>query len=905
MKKLLFLLLLSISLYAHGQQTYFTPGVPASSTSFTPSFRFNGTDSLANLYLSNSNRWSLIYTAAEQNNRFVQLTPVAPQIIAGGYGTSVTGNFLRINPIINFAANNISERILNIGGFANAMGHTATNTWAVYQGNSAFFNTFRGITFFGRNVSVGDTNNQGHMFRVNGGVQFTDTVTFSHLAPKTAVRALGIANDSTAVSFPLPTGSTPTNGLQTISPDSIGLGGSLTQDVAISILRHQFQLGTVNSGFFISDVTGENAMYGGGNLTQSSLSLDSAFMDLSINGTAGQQDLNFQVSGMKITDGVNSRGLENSADYSTNIRKQPFALTQDNTVITIADSVKSTISLTGFVPYTGATGAVNLGSQELKTMFVPSTGADVVNLTYFTAHAGTLTSVATGYGLSGGPITSTGTLLADTTSSTGLVSKSRLATNLGGYVKSIAVTTGNGVSATSSGGQTPSLSFTLGNLTPTTISTTIKPATIYQTAAGTAGTDSVMVKHSGGIVDAISPTYYLASNATTLPSSFLSSSLSSAALASLTATDATLTFSGSFNGNTARTVGLNLGNADTWTVNGALSTPAVTYSGTYITGGTATTTVPYMLFQPTGTSGATTWSTSGTILGMNANSGFAGSLLNLLVNNSSKFNVDNAGGVTASGNITTSTGNVTSNQVITSGIFTAVVDPTGNNQTLVLYNAARSFSTAGAGVSVMVATASNSSGLFTALNVLPTYNQTSTAGATDFLINRTETAIGSGAQLLVDLQVGSSSKFKIDRAGLFGLNGTALTNGQVPMSNGTTMVAATVSQISSSNDLTAQSAAGTITSVTSVASNATYDISGYINVTAVTTDVIQAQITYTDENNTSQTISLSSISAIGNNSIGVQTIRVKASTTITLKTNLTTGIGSITFDAGGYIKRDY
>ncbi len=38
-------------------------------------------------------------------------------------------------------------------------------------------------------------------------------------------------------------------------------------------------------------------------------------------------------------------------------------------------------------------------------------------------------------------------------------------------------------------------------------------------------------------------------------------------LATLTATDASLTFSGSYNGATARTVGLNLGNANTWTVN--------------------------------------------------------------------------------------------------------------------------------------------------------------------------------------------------------------------------------------------------------------------------------------------------------------------------------------------------
>lgn len=142
----------------------------------------------------------------------------------------------------------------------------------------------------------------------------------------------------------------------------------------------------------------------------------------------------------------------------------------------------------------------------------------------------------------------------------------------------------------------------------------------------------------------------------------------------------------------------------------------------------------------------------------------------------------------------------------------------------------------------------------------------------------------------------------------FNLPITAGSAGQAILSGGggsTAMTYGTVSTISSSNDITAQTAAGNVTTVTSAVSNSTYDVGGYINVTAVATDVIQAQITFTDENNTSQTISLASISAVGFNSIGVQTIRVKASTTITLKTNLTTGIGSITFDAGGYIKKDY
>jgi len=108
-------------------------------------------------------------------------------------------------------------------------------------------------------------------------------------------------------------------------------------------------------------------------------------------------------------------------------------------------------------------------------------------------------------------------------------------------------------------------------------------------------------------------------------------------------------------------------------------------------------------------------------------------------------------------------------------------------------------------------------------------------------------------------------------------------------------------QIKGTADLTSQSAAGNITTFTVGASTATFDVSGYINVTAVTTDVIEAQITYTDENSTAQTITLSSISAIGNNSFSSGKIRCKNGTVITAKTTLTTGIGSITFDAGARI----
>jgi hypothetical protein len=87
---------------------------------------------------------------------------------------------------------------------------------------------------------------------------------------------------------------------------------------------------------------------------------------------------------------------------------------------------------------------------------------------------------------------------------------------------------------------------------------------------------------------------------------------------------------------------------------GAASTPPVSFTGSWFTGGTATTTKPQLLIEPTGTT-STAWSTSGTGLGVNAASGFAGNLLDLQVNGTSKVYFPSTGGIQiASDAITTS-----------------------------------------------------------------------------------------------------------------------------------------------------------------------------------------------------------------------------------------------------------
>ena len=102
-------------------------------------------------------------------------------------------------------------------------------------------------------------------------------------------------------------------------------------------------------------------------------------------------------------------------------------------------------------------------------------------------------------------------------------------------------------------------------------------------------------------------------------------------------------------GSTADTSGnVTLAGRLTNSVAAAASAPPVSITGTWFTGGTATTTKPQLLVEPTGTT-STAWSTSGTGLGVNAPSGFAGNLFDVQVNGSSQFRVSSSGAALVSG----------------------------------------------------------------------------------------------------------------------------------------------------------------------------------------------------------------------------------------------------------------
>lgn len=144
----------------------------------------------------------------------------------------------------------------------------------------------------------------------------------------------------------------------------------------------------------------------------------------------------------------------------------------------------------------------------------------------------------------------------------------------------------------------------------------------------------------------------------------------------------------------------------------------------------------------------------------------------------------------------------------------------------------------------------------------------------------------------------------ITNAYALGVTGNSLFNG--------TITSGAVN-ITGKADLTGQTGAVTVTTYAVPGSTTfnTFEIGGYITVTAVSLDVIQLQVTWTDETSTSRTQSFfvqgatTGISATGANAYSPMDIRVKKGTTITVATVLTTGTGSITYDVGGFITQLY
>lgn len=78
--------------------------------------------------------------------------------------------------------------------------------------------------------------------------------------------------------------------------------------------------------------------------------------------------------------------------------------------------------------------------------------------------------------------------------------------------------------------------------------------------------------------------------------------------------------------------------------NGAASAPAVSVTGAPFSGGSASTTKPLYLIETAGATSAA-WNTNGTMFGINAPSGFAGSLCSFQLNGSERLSIKNDGSI--------------------------------------------------------------------------------------------------------------------------------------------------------------------------------------------------------------------------------------------------------------------
>lgn len=205
---------------------------------------------------------------------------------------------------------------------------------------------------------------------------------------------------------------------------------------------------------------------------------------------------------------------------------------------------------------------------------------------------------------------------------------------------------------------------------------------------------------------------------------------------------------------------------------GAASAPAIKASGAPFAG-TGTTSFPLVYLNNSSATASTTLSTSGTAFGINSHG--SPDLANWMLDGSSKFKVDNSGALTVSGNVSAGGSSTLSG-------FGCNVNTVYNiSATLNVQNSAFIGATAITAVALGTITCTNISGASAILKINPTYNQASGSAAnTDLLVNRTETAIGSGGQLLLDLQRGGVSQFNVDRLGNLTTLGTAIIFGTLP-----------------------------------------------------------------------------------------------------------------------------
>ena len=171
--------------------------------------------------------------------------------------------------------------------------------------------------------------------------------------------------------------------------------------------------------------------------------------------------------------------------------------------------------------------------------------------------------------------------------------------------------------------------------------------------------------------------------------------------------------------------------------------------------------------------------------------------------------------------------------------------------------------------------------------------------------------VGTTANAPIQIATNNTLRFTVDGSGNLQFTG------EITKYNNISTAGLGVTATYAAANITAQSAAATITSYTAPASDGDYEVSASMNVTAATGISTSLTVTYTDVNNAAQTLLLPVQKAGGTggtdlaNGLIITTgdfvtpvtkLRVKASTTITIKTATGTFSG-VTYSAAGNIKQ--
>lgn len=176
----------------------------------------------------------------------------------------------------------------------------------------------------------------------------------------------------------------------------------------------------------------------------------------------------------------------------------------------VAASTYAPISITGTVTSVG-TGLGLTGGPVISTGTISLDTASSVVLSRQRAAntyapisvAGSVTSVGSGYGITGGPITTTGTLLVDTSCSTCPSSRTRLTNTLGSYINTLSAigssANANGATITGSTLNLEPASASFGGVVTTSTQTLAGAKTFSSTVTGSASPAFTIGTYGAGI----------------------------------------------------------------------------------------------------------------------------------------------------------------------------------------------------------------------------------------------------------------------------------------------------------------------------------------------------------------------------------------------------------------------